>query len=45
MNLKKQILIVEDVLILSQILQIALKTKDYEIDIAFDGFEAIKKIF
>jgi DNA-binding response OmpR family regulator len=44
MNLKKQILIVEDDIILSQILQIALKTKDYEVDIAFDGFEAIKKI-
>jgi two-component system response regulator VicR len=37
-------LIVEDDIILSQILQIALKTKDYEVDIAFDGFEAIKKI-
>jgi DNA-binding response OmpR family regulator len=44
MNLKKQILIVEDDIILSQILQIALKTKDYEVDIALDGFEAIKKI-
>jgi len=44
MNLKKQILIVEDDITLSQILQIALKTKDYEVDIALDGFEAIKKI-
>jgi len=44
MNLKKQILIVEDDIILSQILQIALKAKDYEVDIALDGFEAIKKI-
>jgi DNA-binding response OmpR family regulator len=45
MKLKKQkILIVEDDISLSQILQIALKTKDYEVDIALDGFEAIKKI-
>jgi len=40
----KKILIVEDDRALSQILQIALKSKGYDIDIAFDGLEAIKKL-
>lgn len=42
--MKKKILIIEDDKIIKNIIEFLLKKEDYEIEFAYDGLEALKKI-